>query len=89
MTGKKIQKEDKDECGSCCSDPHSVRPPMSSMCYAIGGILSIFAGFVFLLGAFGQIPTMTLYVAVGVLLMFHGLGGVLHVIRACPMCKAK
>lgn len=87
MVAKKIQ--NKDECcgGSGCDS--NVRPPMSGMCYAIGGLLSLFAGFVFLLGAFGQIPAMTVYVAVGILLIFHGLGGVLHVARACPMCKAK
>lgn len=88
MVAKKVQK--KDECceDSCCGSSN-IRPPMSGMCYAIGGLLALFSGFVFLLAAFGQIPTTTLYVAVGILLMFHGLGGVLHVIRACPMCKAK
>ncbi|VVC03314.1 Uncharacterised protein [Candidatus Bilamarchaeum dharawalense] len=89
MVAKKVPKKEDcctDEC--CCTpDPHSTRPPMSGMCYALGGILSLFAGIVFLLAAYGMLDTQPLYIAVGILLAFHGLGGVFHVIRACPMCK--
>ncbi|MFH1785942.1 MAG: hypothetical protein ABH842_05930 [Candidatus Micrarchaeota archaeon] len=92
MVAKKTKKVEKiEEC--CCEDPSCLntveRPPMSGMCYAIGGILAMFAGVVFLLGAFGSVDTMTVYIAAGILLVFHGLGGVLHVIRGCPMCKPK
>jgi hypothetical protein len=95
MVAKKTKKleeccSDSDCCSSepCCTE-QTERPPMSGMCYSIGGLLAFLAGFVFLLGAYGQLDTTTVYIAAGLLLVFHGLGGVLHVVRACPMCKSK
>jgi hypothetical protein len=78
----------------CCSGEERyagahLRPPMSSMCYSIGGALSLLAGIIFILGAYGQLQIVYVYLLVGLLLAFHGIGGILHVFRACPMCKAE
>lgn len=62
---------------------------MCSTCGTISGVLVLVAGAVMLLSSLAMLDgTMAMMVA-GAALALYGLGGIVHAMNMCPLCKAK